>query len=134
MTNDGVYEEKLLCGGRLRVTRVSWEISYFFSYPDAKYNGSFVVVPGEYIHDYIKAFRDNWSFYLQEKAMLSPDAEVVRLGKMNMSIRIGSFREGVCLCDCHMPIANENELCAVVNCYEYAERRALQAQEFLNSL
>lgn len=128
------YEEKLPCGGRLRVTPNSWEISYFFSYPDTRCNGTFVTVQGESIHSYIAAFQDNWNEYVALKKSLNPEQEFVKAGKQDMCIRIGSFREGVCLRDHHMPITSEKALQDIVACYTYAHQRSQRAQAMLNAL
>lgn len=36
----GIYEEPLPCGGKLKVSKTSWKISYYFQGPDFRYNGS----------------------------------------------------------------------------------------------
>jgi hypothetical protein len=41
MNSIGTYEELLPCGGKLKVTKSSWEIEYYFSVPDFRYNGTF---------------------------------------------------------------------------------------------
>lgn len=125
------YEEKLPCGGRLKVTPESWEISYFFSYPNTRYNGTFVTVEGNDVPNYITAFQANWNEYVNLKNSMTPGQELVKLGKQDMTIRIGSFREGVCLRDHHLPICTEQELQNIVASYNYAQLRSQKAHIFL---
>jgi hypothetical protein len=42
----GEYIEQMPFGGRLKVTRDSWHIEYYFPGPDLRYSGQFKVVPG----------------------------------------------------------------------------------------
>ncbi|MFA5816261.1 MAG: hypothetical protein WC865_11625 [Bacteroidales bacterium] len=99
----GIYEEPLPCGGKLKVSKTSWKISYYFQGPDFIYNGTFVSVPGNSIGQYISAFKENWAEYEQLKASIPKGGEFTKNGKMGMSIRIGSFALGVCIQIYHMP-------------------------------
>jgi hypothetical protein len=130
----GTYEELLPCGGKLKVTRTSWEISYYFPGPDLRYSGTFVSVPGRSIEQYISAFRDNWAEYEQLKATIPRGGEFSKTGKMGMTIRIGNFAQGVCLQSYHMPITSAQRLETVIDGYRYAAQRAPQIQTFLASL
>lgn len=59
----GSYEEPLPCGGKLKVTKKDWEISYYFPGPDMRYNGDFITVPGSRVEWYIQAFVENFEEY-----------------------------------------------------------------------
>ncbi|MDN6321634.1 MAG: hypothetical protein ACTHZY_07520 [Halomonas sp.] len=130
----GTYEEPLPCGGKLKVTKTSWEISYYFSGPDMRYNGTFVSVPGGSIEKYISAFSENWKEYEQLKSSIPSDGEFSKLGKMGMDIRIGNFAQGVCIKSYHMPIDTRQQLEKVISGYRYAAQRAPKIQEFLANL
>lgn len=130
----GTYEEPLPCGGKLKVTKTSWEIFYYFSGPDMRYNGTFVSVPGRSIEQYISAFNENWVEYEQLKMALPKGGEFSKLGRMGMTIRIGNFAQGVCIQSYHMPISTVQQLEKVIGSYRYAAQRAPQIQSFLASL
>lgn len=132
--SSGTYEETLPCGGKLKITKSSWEISYYFSGPDLRYNGTFVSVPSKYVEDYICAFYDNWSEYMKLKESIPSGGEFSKNGKMGMSIRLGGFAQGVCIKHYHMPITSKQNLERVVGGYRYAIERAPQIQQFLASL
>lgn len=134
MSNVGTYEEALPCGGKLKVSKTSWEISYYFSGPDMRYNGMFVSVPGNSIDQYIAAFYENWEEYKQLKASIPAGGEFFKNGKMGMSIRISNYHEGVCLRSYHMPICSIHQLEKVIDGYRYTAQRAPQIQQFLASL
>jgi hypothetical protein len=130
----GTYEEPLPCGGKLKVTKSSWEISYYFSGPDLRYNGTFITVPGSSIEQYISAFNDNWKEYERLKSATPAGGDFSKSGKMGMTIRIGKFAQGVCIHSYHMPISSAQQLNKVISGYRYAVQRAPQIQKFLNSL
>jgi hypothetical protein len=130
----GTYEESLPCGGKLKVTRTSWEIVYYFPGPDLRYKGTFVSVPGATIEQYIVALGENWKEYEQLTATIPKGGEFSKAGRMGMAIRVGGFAKGVCLRDHYMPIASTNHLEQVVGGYRYAARRAPQILQFLAAL
>ena len=130
----GTYEEALPCGGKLKVNKLSWEISYYFSGPDMRYNGTFFSVPGGSIDEYIIAFDDNWAEYEKLKTAIPKGGEFSTHGKKGMTIRIGNFAEGVCVQSYHMPISSRQQLNKVIDSYRYAVQRATQVQQLLASL
>ena len=130
----GLYEERLSCGGTLKVTKTSWEISYYFSGPDRRYNGTHVKVPGTSVAAYISAFSENWAEYKSLKSTIPSGGDFSKTGRMGMVIRIGSFAEGVCIQSYHMPINSSQQLERVISAYRYASQRAPQIQQFLASL
>ncbi|MBI5657839.1 MAG: hypothetical protein HZC44_13845 [Geobacter sp.] len=129
----GTYEESLPCGGKLKVSKTAWEISYYFPGPDIRYNGTFVSVAGNSIEQYIAALNDNWADYEQLKLSIPKGGEFTKSGKMGMSIRIGNLAQGVCLRSYHMPISSYEQLERVIAGYRYAAQRAPQIQKFLVS-
>jgi hypothetical protein len=130
----GTYEEALPCGGKLKVTKTSWEISYYFSGPDMRYNGTFISIPGNSIEKYITAFRENFAEYIDLKSTIPSGGEFSKQGKMGMSIRVGKFNQGVCLQSYFMPIDSKQKLEQLLDDYGYASKRAPQIQQFLSSL
>jgi hypothetical protein len=130
----GTYEEPLPCGGRLLVTKTSWEISYYFPGPDQRYKGTFHSIHGARIEQFVAAFAENWLEYESLRRSIPSGGDFTKPGKMGMSIRIGNFREGVCLHEYHLPISTRQQLERIVNGYEYARSRAPKIQEFLASL
>ncbi|MBB1397067.1 MULTISPECIES: hypothetical protein [unclassified Pseudoalteromonas] len=130
----GTYEEPLPCGGKLKVTKSSWEISYYFSGPDMRYNGTFVSVLGREINKYIAAFNENWEEFEKLKATIPSGGDFSKQGKMNMYIRIGNFAQGVCINSYHMPINSKQQLKKLLDGYQYASKRAPEIQSFLASL
>lgn len=130
----GTYEEKLPCGGKLKVTKTSWEIFYYFSGPDMRYKGTFVSVPGNLVDQYIVAFYENWFEYEQLKAAIPKGGDFSKQGKRGMSIRIGNLHEGVCIKSYHMPISSKHQLEKIINGYRFAAQRAPQIQKLLASI
>lgn len=54
----GKYKENLpYSNGELIVTKNMWEISYYFSGPDLRYNGTFFSIEGKQIDSYIDAYK-----------------------------------------------------------------------------
>ena len=134
MNSIGTYEELLPCGGKLKVTKSSWEIAYYFSGPDFRYNGTFFSIPGNSIEHYITAFHENWLEYEKLKDFIPSGGEFSKNGKMGMTIRIGNFAQGVCLHSYHLPIYSIHRLEKIIAGYRYATERAPKIQEFLSAL
>ena len=134
MSTAGIYEEPLPCGGKMRVTKASWEIRYYFPGPDMRYNGTVVTIQGRLIQQFIDAYMENWSEYEKLKAVIPRGGDFSKDGKMGMSIRVGSFSDGVCICSYHMPINSQKQLTQILDGYRYAAKRAPEIQEFLAAL
>jgi hypothetical protein len=134
MNTAGTYEEKLPCGGSLKITKTSWQIAYYFSGPDMRYNGTFVHVHGGSIEQYIQAFIDNWEEYEKLRSIIPKGGDFSMDGKMGMTIRIAGFANGVCIQSYHLPISSKQRLDQIVEGYRYAQQRAPQIQAFLKSL
>lgn len=130
----GTYEEPLSCGGKLKVKKSSWEISYYFCGPDMRYKGDFFSIPGSSIENYISALNENWSEFEKLKSVIPNGGDFSKPGKMEMNIRVGHFAQGVCIHSYHMPICSKQQLEEVINAYRYASQRAPQIQSFLASL
>jgi hypothetical protein len=128
------YEEKLPCGGALKVTITSCEISYYFPGPDLRYNGVFVQIPGPEIPQYAAAYEDNWREYLKLKEIVPCGGEFSKIGWKGMPIRVGGHWEGVCLRLHHLAINNASRLAEVANGYRYAIDRASRVQHLLKTL
>ena len=129
----GTYEEELPCGGKLKVTKKTWEISYYFPGPDLRYNGDFFSIPGNKVLSYIDAYEKNWEIYLKLKKSIPKNGEFTQSGKLGMSIRLG-WREGVCIQTYHMPINTKRRLKEITAGYLYACSRAKVIQKMLKSL
>lgn len=130
----GVYEEKLNCGGTLKVNKTFWEISYYFPGPDLRYNGTFFSINGNSIEKYINAYIKNWEEFELLKSSIPKGGEFSKKGELDMTIRIGNFYEGVCLQSYHLPISTSSNLEKTINCYRYAQKRGPEIQKFLSTL
>ena len=127
------YEEKLPCGGSLKVYLNKWEISYYFTGPDLRYNGTFITIPGEKIDLYIEAYRENFVEFLALK-QTTLNEKINKPGKMGMQIRVKDYFEGVCIKSYHMPISTNDKLEKLIHGYKHAKSRVSIAQAFLKSL
>lgn len=134
MPPNGIYQERLPCGGTLKITVSSWEIEYYFSGPDYRYNGTFVRIPGDSIQDYIDAYRENWAEYQRLKATVPGGGDFSQRVSQGMTIRIGAFNEGICIQSYHMPIRSLDNLNQLLDGYLYATGRAVQVQKALATL
>lgn len=134
MNKVGTYEELLPCGGKLKVSIRSWEITYYFSGPDLRHNGTFVSIPGKQVRQYIDAFNENWAEYEKLRHAVPTGGEFFKTAAMGMSIRIGAFTPGVCLRSYHMPVKSKDQLKAVIAGYEYAIKRSKDVQRLLEQL
>lgn len=126
-----LFEENLPSGGKLQISSDSWKIQYYFSGPDLRYNGTFKSVPGNEIDKYISAWKNNFNEYKKIKGQFPAGCEVSKPGECGMTIRAGSYREGVCLISYHMNIKDEDKLNEIINDYEYAKKRAREMQAIL---
>jgi hypothetical protein len=57
------YEERLPCGGTLRVWTDGWEIQYIFPGPDRRYNPTLLTMPGTELPYHIEALSKNLRRY-----------------------------------------------------------------------
>jgi hypothetical protein len=134
MSSAGTYEERLPCGGSLKVSSSSWGVTYYFPGGTARHNGTFFTIEGVKIQAYIEAFRENWKELESLKAAIPAGGEFTKTGRMNMTIRISSFAPGVCLHYHHLPMNSSSQIEKVVRGYEYAIQRAPVIQAFLRTL
>jgi len=125
----GTYTEKLKTGGKINISKNGWYIEYYFPGPDLRYNGTLVHIDGKQIDAYITAWKENYEQYLSLKDNIPKDGKFETSGKMNMTIRIGGYAEGVCLKSYHMPVNSKNKLEEVITDYQYAKKLA---NELLN--
>ena len=130
----GTYEETLPCGGKLYVNGASWGIKYYFKGPDFRYNGTFFTAAGSNIANFISALQANWKEFLKIKEAVPAGGSFTKPGQMGMTIRVGSFAQGVCLHGHHMPIASDMQLQQLVASYMYASDRAPRLQKLLSTL
>ena len=134
MKATGTYEEVLPCGGKLRIKNSSWDIQYYFSGPDLRYNGTFVTIPDAEVPRYIKAFEANWQEFQRLKTSVPKGGEFSKLGEAAMTIRVGGLLQGICLKSYHRRISTQDQLDTVIQSYQYALQRAPQIMEFLTKL
>lgn len=130
----GTYEEILPCGGKLKVSTNTWEIYYYFSGPDMRYNGTSVSIPGRDVEQYIVALKENFDKYEDLLTKIPKGNEYSVAGRLRMMIRVGGFRPGVCLRDYHLQITSRQQLEKIINSYRYAVNRVPQIQALLKSL
>lgn len=131
--NSGTYQEALSCGGTLKVTKTSWEISYYFPGPDLRYNGESLTILGSQLGFYLEAYAENWEEYEVLKTSIPFGGEFSKVGKMGMTIRVGTYHPGVCIKSHHMPVNTRLQLDRQIACYTYARERAPKIQAFLLS-
>lgn len=134
MSQVGIYEEALPCGAKLKVTKSSWQIEYYFPGPNLRYNGTFVRIQGSQVHSFISAFQENWEKYSELKKSIPKGGEFNAAGNLGMQIRVGDFNEGVCIESYHMPLKSIDSVNKVIEGYKYAMKRAPEIQKFLSSL
>lgn len=126
--NPKIHEETLQCGGRLRITDNSWEISYNFHDPSFSNSNVTLTIPGRSINQYIFALHENWIEYETLKSLVPLGEELTKEAKMGMSIRIGNFSQGVCILSHHMAVNTKKQLDEIINGYFYAEDKAQKFQ------
>ena len=131
----GEYSEDIGKGGRLVVDRSGWQLKYYWSGPDLRYNGTFGHVPGREIERYVQAWELNFEKYLELKKMLPSEGEFVQQEAMRMEIRVNTLlSEGVCLKSYHCCVATKEELRQMVQSYQKAKEKALLIQKMLAEL
>ena len=91
MPNPGTYEEPLPCGGKLKVTKSSWLIEYYFSGPDMRYNGDFVRVQSSQVDSYITALKDNWDKYCEMKKTSPKEANLTPAERVECKFVLAVF-------------------------------------------
>jgi len=121
---EDVCIEKLPCGGELKIYKNSWTIEYYFPGPDLRYNGQYLRIEGEKIDDYIEALQQNFVEYQKLKKESIAGKFFSRPAKMNMTIRIAPFSEGVCLMGHNKAICTQKQLDKLINSYKYAQEKA----------
>lgn len=132
--SQGTYEESLPTGGKLSVTRNSWNIDYYFPGPDLRFNGTFMSISGSDIDRYIKAFQSNWEQYEQLVSLVPDSGELTKEGRMGMPIRVGGALNGVYLKSYHMRFRTKQEIDRIITTYQNAKARAAQIQQFLRTI
>lgn len=134
MAIEGQYEEKLPCGGSLLVKATDWTIRYYFPGIDARYKGTFPIIQGRNVESHIKAYQENWNDFEKLKQSIPTGGEFSKPGKMDMTIRISKFSQGVCVASYHLPMASKSQLDMVISSYQYAIGRATLIQSLLRAL
>ena len=131
---NGEFIQELRSGGKLHVSSSDWHIEYYFAGPDLRYNGTFKRIYSNEIDKYISAWKNNFNKYTILKEQIPKGGEYSVGGEMGMTIRIGSWSEGVCLISYHMPIKSYCELQKIVEDYENAKISAMKIQTILRDL
>ena len=130
----GEFTHNLRSVGKLCVTSSDWHIEYYFAGPDMRYNGTFKRIYSNEIDKYINAWKNNFERYLVLKGQIPKGGEYTAIGEMGMSIRIGSWHEGVCITSYHMALKTIQEVERVTEDYENAKATALKLQSILKDL
>jgi hypothetical protein len=123
---NGYYSEKLACGGELKIYKQGWYIEYYFPGPDSRYSGQHFNIKGEDIEEYIVALNENFLEYKRLKEENVQRKIFSKPAKMNMTIRIAPFSEGVCLFGHNKAIANQKQLNKLIASYNYAKQKVLE--------
>ena len=116
------------------VTGDKWYIRYYFPGPDLRYNGDFFLIDSSKIDMYILAWKNNFDKYLQLKKSLSLEGTYAIKGEAGMIIRIGGWRDGVCISGWHMNINEQSKINGIITDYQHCKVKAPAIQEILKSL
>lgn len=127
----GTYEEFLPSGGKIKISKKSYEINYYFPGPDLRHTGTLLIIPKELIEKYIDAFIKNWEEYEDLRKSIPKGGEFVKNGLMNMEIRINGYFQGVCIASYNMPISSREKINEIIDDYRYAIIRANDVQKKL---
>lgn len=118
-----MYSEDIGFQGVLKVEEESFYIEYYFSGPDSRYSGVTLIIKGNEIEDYIKAWELNFEEYLKLKHEYQ-GKHIEKKARKDMNIKIGEFYEGVCLRGNHLPINTKRKLGKVIESLVYAKGKA----------
>lgn len=130
----GEYKEILKSGGELVVSPNDWYISYYFSGPDMRYNGTWKRISSKEVDNYINAWKSNFDTYKQLKKELNLDGTFEKTGAAGMKISIGGYRDGVCIDSWHMNIRTQEQVDQIIQDYKNAKSKAIRIQEMLKQL
>lgn len=131
---DQYYQEKLPCGGNLKVSKARWEIQYYYPGIDRRHSGEFFTIYSQEMDDFIKALRTNFETYIRLKASIPHTGRFSTQGERDMVIAVDNFLFGVSIYKIEDFIVNETELEARVKSYEFAKKRASIIQATLQTL
>jgi len=131
---NGEFVQSLKTGGKLKVSSSGWEIEYYFAGPDLRYNGTFKRIYGNEIDKYINAWRNNFKKYQDLRESIPSGGDFSTSGEMGMTIRIGGWRDGVCLTSYEMPLNTQKQIDDVIAEYENAKKTAKKLQQILKEL
>lgn len=131
---NGTYSEKLVTGGELKVSKNEWSIQYYFPGPDRRYNGTFVIIRGDKIQDYIDAWKKNYNEYQELKRSIPNGGTFIKKALLDMTIHVGGFADGVCLKEYHMKVNSIEKLNDVINDYVYAQNTAEKVMNLLKQM
>lgn len=124
------YSEKLKTGGILEIKEDAWCIKYYYPGPDLRYNGNYIVVRDSEVENYIQAWKNNFTRYMELKNSMSNQGELIANGEQGMKIVISNYYGGVYL---QYPtivkkpwVYTQDTLDNIINDYIYAQKRVTE--------
>lgn len=137
---NGEYKEKLsrsIGGGDFTVTKHGWHIRYYFSGPDARYNGTFFTINGSDIEEYIDGYLEGWKEYQSLYNTIPEGASFKKDGKKTLAICVAKdkykLRNGICIDGWHMPISTKEGVTEIVTAFRTCKERAPAIMNWLRS-
>jgi hypothetical protein len=131
---DEFYQEKLPCGGTLKVNKSRWEIEYYYPGPDNRHRGEFFSIYSNDIDNFIQSLINNFMKYIELQGKIPSGGEYNETGEKDMTIAVGRYLRGVSLYRLNDFIATEQSLKSRLDSFEYAKERAIPIQQCLNQL
>ncbi len=132
--DDASFVQTLPDGGKLRIFHDCWEIYYYFSGPDMRYNGTSVRFRDHEVPKAIEHYRSAYEKFKESKRVTPAEAELKIGYSMDLTIRVGGSGEGVCLGSYHDPVHTDDGLNVKLESFSMAIERAPKIQELLREL
>lgn len=128
------YQEKLPCGGTLKVNKSRWEIEYYYPGIDRRYNGEFFTIYEAEIERIIQALNNNFEKFMSLRDAIPSGGDYHMTGEMEMKISVGGILNGIRMHHFQDIISSREQLKARLDSFEYAKNRAAVIQKALASI
>lgn len=128
MYND-YYQEKLPCGGTLKVNKSQWEIEYYYSGIDGRYKGELFTIYSAEIDAFTQSLINNFMEYLELKDKIPAGGDYQKEGERGMMISVGRLFQGVSLHGFNDFVSNEEQLNNRIDSFERAKARSAIIQQ-----
>ncbi|KAA5971990.1 MULTISPECIES: hypothetical protein [unclassified Pantoea] len=131
---DEFYQEKLPCGGKLKVSKKTWEIEYYYPGLDGRYSGAFFTIYSNEIDSFTQSLINNFVEYIDLKGKIPAGGDYQKPGEKGMMIAVGRLFEGVSIHGFNDFISIDEQLKNRINSFEIAKKRALKIQYALAAI